>query len=178
MLPLFDADADRAVELANAALGRFRELFAQHWLAGMRAKLGLFTGSGRPGAGRRSAGVDARPSADFTNTFQQLATGRLVDGCDGADPELEAWHRRLEERRRRQPQPPAEAEALMRRHNPAVIPRNHLVEQALAAATGGDLSVLTQLLEVLANPYDHDADRPAFREPAAAGQPYRTFCGT
>jgi uncharacterized protein YdiU (UPF0061 family) len=43
MLPLFDRDVDRAVERATAALDRFPDLFEQHWLDGMRAKLGLFT---------------------------------------------------------------------------------------------------------------------------------------
>jgi len=67
----------------------------------------------------------------------------------------------------------------MRRHNPAFIPRNHKVEEALAAATGSlDLSVTRRLLEVLADPWDHTRDLPEFSEPAASERPYRTFCGT
>ena len=76
MLPLFDPDADRAVERATAALDRFPDLFEQHWLDGMRAKLGLFT---------READDEAlvddllawmqRRSADFTNTFRLLTSG-------------------------------------------------------------------------------------------------------
>ena len=67
----------------------------------------------------------------------------------------------------------------MRRHNPAVIPRNHHVEAALEAATGdGDLSVTERLLDVLATPYDHDRDLGLFSAPGPDAQPYRTFCGT
>ena len=67
----------------------------------------------------------------------------------------------------------------MRRHNPAFIPRNHKVEEALLAATGSDdVSVTVRLLDVLAAPYDHDRDLPAFSEPGASERPYRTFCGT
>ena len=66
----------------------------------------------------------------------------------------------------------------MRQHNPAFIPRNHNVEEALLAATEGDLSVMERLLEVLAAPYDHDRDLPLFSEPRCGGGPYRTFCGT
>jgi len=99
-----------------------------------------------------------------------------------SDPEIEAWHRRLAERRRRQPQSPAEAESLMRRHNPAFIPRNRSVEEALQAATGSDdYSVMERLLDVLATPYDHERDLPQFSSPSESGpgeQPYRTFCGT
>jgi uncharacterized protein YdiU (UPF0061 family) len=67
----------------------------------------------------------------------------------------------------------------MRRHNPAVIPRNHKVEEALAAASDHhDLSVMHRLLDVLASPYDHDLDLPDFTSPSAGREPYRTFCGT
>ena len=120
-----------------------------------------------------------RRSADFTNTFRLLTSGRLVGHSTNADPELEAWHRRLEARRGRQPQSPAEAEALMRRHNPAFIPRNHNVEEALLAATSrDDFSVMERLLEVLATPYDHERDLPMFSAPSSGERPYRTFCGT
>ena len=180
MLPLFDPDMPRAMEHATAALDRFPDLFGQYWLNGMRAKLGLFTQE--PGD---NALVDdllawmQRRSADFTNTFRWLTTGSFPAGVGNSDPELEAWLRRLEARRLRQPQPRAEAEALMRRHNPAVIPRNHKVEEALqAATTADDLSGLERLLGVLAAPYDHGRDLPMFSAPGPSAPPYRTFCGT
>ena len=169
------------MERATAALDRFPDLFEQHWLDGMRAKLGLFTQEDDD-----EALVDdllawmQRRSADFTNTFRSLTSGRLARRTPtNADPELEAWHRRLEARRGRQPQSPAEAEDLMRRHNPAFIPRNHNVEEALLAATSSDdFSVMERLLEVLATPYDHERDLPMFSAPGSGERPYRTFCGT
>jgi uncharacterized protein YdiU (UPF0061 family) len=181
MLPLFDANADRAVERATASLERFTDIFEQHWLNGMRAKLGLFTHEQED-----KALVDdllawmQRTSADFTNTFRALTNGRLAGEEDAnPDPEFEAWRRRLEARRGRQPQSPAEVEALTRQHNPAFIPRNHKVEEALLAATdGNDLSAMERLLEVLATPYDHGHDLPMFSTPGADQRAYRTFCGT
>jgi uncharacterized protein YdiU (UPF0061 family) len=190
MLPLFDQDVDRAVERATAVLDRFPGIFEQHWLDGMRAKLGLFTRED----GDRALVDDLlawmqRRSADFTNTFRSLthlrqgfggqASGRLVGDPPSADQEVEAWLCLLAARRRRQPQSPAEAENLMRRHNPAFIPRNHNVEEALQAATGGgDYSVMERLLDVLATPYDHERDLPMFSTSGSGEQPYRTFCGT
>lgn len=180
MLPLFDPDVDRAVERAKAALARFPDLFERHWLDGMRAKLGLSTQE----AGDKALVDDflawmQRRSADFTNTFRSVASGRLVEDFTNADPELEEWHCRLVARRGRQPQSPAEVENLMRRHNPAFIPRNHKVEEALEAATNADdFSVMARLLDVLATPYDHGRDLPAFSTPSSDGQPYHTFCGT
>jgi uncharacterized protein YdiU (UPF0061 family) len=178
MLPLLDPDADRAVERARAVLERFAERFEQHWLDGMRAKLGLFTREDDD----RTLAADLlawmqRHSADFTNTFRSLTAGRPIAGCAGADAELDAWHRRWEARVARQPQSVLEARQLMRQHNPAIIPRNHIVEEALVAATDeNDLSALERLLDAVATPYDHDRDLPAFTAPGAGG--YRTFCGT
>lgn len=186
MLPLFDSDTDRAVERATASLDRFPGLFEQHWLDGMRAKLGLFTQEdGDAALVEELLAWMHRRSADFTNTFRLLTAGRLVEnaadaGADSAAAaDLQAWHQRLEARRGRQPQSAVEVSALMRRHNPAVIPRNHNVEAALAAATSeGDLFVMQRLLEVLAAPYDHDRDLPTFSAPGPGDRAYRTFCGT
>jgi uncharacterized protein YdiU (UPF0061 family) len=68
---------------------------------------------------------------------------------------------------------------LMDRVNPAYIPRNHLVEEALAAATEGDLDPFRRLLDAVTSPYE---ERPGL-DRYAAGAPedfgaYRTFCGT
>ena len=174
MLPLFDPDSDRAVARATAALGQFPVLFEQHWFDGMRAKLGLFTPEEEDAALVDGLlGLMQRLSADFTNTFRALTTGRLLEEA----PEFGPWHQQLAARRSRQPQSPDEVVTLMRRHNPAFIPRNHKVEEALAAASAGDSSTMTRLLDVLASPYDYGRDVPEFSVPNAPGA-YRTFCGT
>jgi uncharacterized protein YdiU (UPF0061 family) len=180
MLPLFDPDVDSAVAKATGVLEDFANLFEQHRLDGMRAKLGLFTREEDDAAlaGDLLAWMQRR-AADFTNTFRSLSKGRLVEDSGDADSELAAWHDRLLARRGRQPQSPADAEGLMRRHNPAVIPRNHRVEEALAAAADrDDFSVMARLLDVLATPFDHERDLPMFSEPGSSPRPYRTFCGT
>jgi len=189
MLPLFDPEVDRAVERATEVLDRFPDLFNQHKVEGMRAKLGLFTQEeGDEALVNDLLAWMQRRSADFTNTFRSLTKGCLVGdsmlarrslgGGGNADPELEAWHRRWEARCGRQPQSPVEAEALMREHNPAFIPRNHNVEAALVAATTmHDFSLMERLLEVLAAPYDYERDLPMFSAPGPGGR-YRTFCGT
>jgi uncharacterized protein YdiU (UPF0061 family) len=180
MLPLFDADTDRAIERATASLDRFPDLFEQYWLSGMRAKLGLF--NAEPGDKALSDDLLAwmkRQSADFTNVFRRLSTGAVDADPALRDAGFAEWYGRLEARRSRQPQPAADVLDLMRRHNPAVIPRNHLVEEALRAATEAhDFTVMTRLLEVLMAPYDHARDLTVFAEPGKNGRAYRTFCGT
>ena len=180
MLPLFDADPEKAVARATASLQRFPVLFEDEWLDGMRAKLGFFT----PEPEDKLLVDDLlawmqRTSADFTNTFRMLSSATPAAAASGPDAEFEAWSRRLESRRSRQPQSPSDVKELMRRHNPALIPRNHKVEEALRAATAvGDFSVMERLLDVLATPYDHDRELPAYTAPDACGGSYRTFCGT
>jgi uncharacterized protein YdiU (UPF0061 family) len=180
MLSLFDPEPERGVERATDVLNRFPGLFGQHMLDGLRAKLGLFTQEdGDVTLADDLLAWMQRQGADFTNTFRALTSGRLLNDSSIVDSDLASWHRRWEARRERQPQPAGEAQALMRRHNPAVIPRNHTVEAALAAAnTSQDYSAMHRLLDVLATPYDHDRDLPMFSGPGPTEQRYVTFCGT
>jgi uncharacterized protein YdiU (UPF0061 family) len=180
MLPLFDPAMERAIERATEALDRFPDLFEQYWLDGMRSKLGLFTAEpGDKALAEELLEWMARRSADFTNVFRSLSRAAGATSLANEDAQFRDWHQRLQTRRGLQPQSSAAAEDLMRRHNPAFIPRNHLVEAALRAATGEhDYGPLERLLDVLRRPYDHDRDLPAFTEPGSAGEQYRTFCGT
>jgi uncharacterized protein YdiU (UPF0061 family) len=169
MLPLFHEDEKQAVEVANGLIPRFEGRFKHHWLAGMRAKLGLTTEEAEDAVLIQDL-LDwmKEKGADFTNTFAALATGRF---------ESNEWHLRWSERLKRQPQTADEVSQLMRRSNPVFIPRNHKVEEALAAANGGDLNLLQRLLTVLADPFDHTAELPKFSESSGQGS-YQTFCGT
>jgi len=181
MLPLFDADHARAVTLANTAIARFEARFHHHWVAGMRAKLGLFAeDSGDVALVGALLTWMHETQADFTDTFRQLSVPGEADTTARADPAFHAWRQQWQERLVRQTQTAAEVTALMQRSNPAVTPRNHLVEEALTAATErSDLGPLQRLIDALATPYDYAHPRPEFSRPAAPDdRPYRTFCGT
>jgi uncharacterized protein YdiU (UPF0061 family) len=179
MLPLFHPTPETAVTLATTVLDRFMSRFEHHWLDGMRAKLGLF--DAQPDD---DALVDDllrwmhQSRADYTNTFRMLASADAVE--PSGDVAFDAWRQRWLTRLTRQSQPTEEARARMRAHNPAFIPRNHKVEEALAAATeDGDLSLIQRLLDVLTSPFDYARDQPDYSAPAPVGAPaYRTFCGT
>ena len=180
MLPLFDPVTERAVERVTPALNRLSELYERYWLDGMRCKLGLFTpeAEDKPLVDGLLAWM-SRHDADFTNVFRSLSRATTAAALASDDADFAEWYSRLEARRSRQPQSAVETEALMQRSNPAFIPRNHLVEGALAAATDArDYSVMRRLLDVLARPYDYDRDLPLFAQPGKDGRHYRTFCGT
>jgi uncharacterized protein YdiU (UPF0061 family) len=180
LVPLLGPDQDKAVALATEALGEFPALFERYWLAGMRQKLGLHTGeAGDSELVRSLLGWMERSRADFTNTFRDLSSGEPPAGDRYRDPDFRAWYARWQDRLGREGRPAASACAAMRAVNPAVIPRNHRVEEALsAAADRDDLSVLHRLLGVLASPYEEAAATALYRDPPADDRNYRTFCGT
>ena len=125
--------------------------------------------------------------ADFTLTFRRLCAAAADETADAearglfANPDAydrwaARWRSRLAVDGR---EPDARAEA-MRAVNPAFIPRNHRVEQALdAAIDDGDFSPFADLMTVLSRPYE---DQPAFADyanpPRTSERVFRTFCGT
>jgi uncharacterized protein YdiU (UPF0061 family) len=180
LLPLVDPDQERAVAVATEALGEFPALFGRYRLAGLREKLGLRSGEAEDAELIRSLLDWMEGSrADFTNTFRDLsAEGPRADDLY-RDPDFRAWYARWQDRLGREGRPKAAVYAGMRAVNPAVIPRNHRVEEALSAAEDrDDLSVLHRLLGALASPYEETTDTAQYRDPPPDDRNYRTFCGT
>ncbi len=178
LLPILHPDPDTALALANAALEACSASFQRHWLAAMRAKLGLFTAEPEDAAlAEELLRWMHNSRADYTHTFRNLRA--IAQPSAAADTAFTAWLQRWTERLARQPQPWPEVAGLMRAHNPAVIPRNHVVEAALAAASANDLAPLERLLTALARPYEEGGQPDELLNPPPAGTPVcRTFCGT
>jgi uncharacterized protein YdiU (UPF0061 family) len=179
LLPLLHENGDKAMELGRDTLDKFPELFRRHWVDGMRAKLGLFTDEdGDAALAQDLLKLMQESDADFTLTLRGLAEEKS-NLPFFREPEFMDWRARWEGRLSRQTQTFEESRALMRAHNPAIIPRNHRVEEALRSATlNNDLRPLHRLLAALGNPF---ADRPeyaAYREPGPLDAGYQTFCGT
>ncbi len=181
LLPLLDEDEKKAISIAEDAMEGFADLFHRNWLAGMRAKLGLFNEEPEDEALIQDLlRLMQEHQADYTNTFVALtfghAEGGNLFGTEGFTRWQESWYARLNS----QPEDEAARQQLMRSSNPAVIPRNHRVEEALEAAEKqGDYSVMERLLEVLSNPYAHFPGQAEYAElPPQSDCAYRTFCGT
>ncbi|MFI7542062.1 YdiU family protein [Actinoplanes sp. NPDC049599] len=171
LLPLLHDDQERAVAVAVEALGRFRPQYNAAFSAGMAAKLGL------PGGADLDAGLVDELLAvlrdghvDFTSFFRTLsgvARGAAAPDLAGIGGWVARW---------RALGPDADA---MDRVNPVYIPRNHLVEEALGAATDGDLAPFERLVEAVSAPFDERSGLERYAAPAPADfGAYRTFCGT
>ena len=179
LLPLLDDDQEQAVALAVDSLGGFRRQYSAAWSAGIRTKLGL------------SADLDdavvsplveelltllQQSRVDHTSYFRALGAAARGDAeaARGLFLDLAAYDAWAE--RWRGLGPDAD---LMDLVNPVYLPRNHLVEEALAAGTAGDLGPLERLLAAVTAPFD---ERPGLERYAAPAPPdfgaYRTFCGT
>ena len=181
LLPLIHEDPQEAVSMANEAISGFSDTFHDYWLAGMRAKLGLLNQEADDGALVEDL-LDYmhRHGADFTNTFRDLSSGSLPEASVFRAPDFKQWFERWQARLKRQPDSWEAARRLMRIHNPAVIPRNHRVEEALeAAGERADFTVMEKLLAFLSQPYQDPPEQAGYHlPPPLSAQPYRTFCGT
>jgi len=186
LLPLIDADQDAAVERATAVLQSFADRYDGYWSAGMRAKLGLGAAP-TEGDGDLVAdllGIMQADRVDWTGCFRSLSSAVRGDAAPArghfADPAgFDAWAGRWHAARAAGDADPVAVAAAMDRVNPVYVPRNHLVEAALAAATAGDLDPFRALVDVLADPFTERPGLAAYAAPAPAefGR-YVTFCGT
>jgi uncharacterized protein YdiU (UPF0061 family) len=180
LLPLITDDQEEAVRIATERLNTFPARFEPAFAAVLRAKLGL--------ADERDddlplalelLGKMATHEVDYTLFFRRL--------CDAAeDPSADercaamfgdpgAFREWAERWRARGPKA-----SIMRAANPAFIPRNHRIEEAIrAAASRDDFGPFERLVEVLARPFEEQAGAEDLAEPPALEQRVRqTFCGT
>jgi uncharacterized protein YdiU (UPF0061 family) len=180
LLPLLHENQEQAVEIAQSTIEEFPNLYYANWLPGMRAKLGLFTEASEDKALIEDLlNLMEKHKADYTNTFRALTFDMVEDTVLSGVSEFSDWHNRWQARLGKQEESKESAHQLMRNHNPAVIPRNHRVEEALEAALQEDYSVMERLLDVVSKPFAHVPEQAEYCElPAESNRPYRTFCGT
>ena len=185
LIPHVDTKKERAIELLTETIECIQPLYESYWLSGMRSKIGLTTEDilDQELINDLLKLMEAG-QADFTLVFRRLsqtlqgdsdAVRNLFKEPDAFNAWVVRWQKRLE-----QEDIVAETTAqAMDRVNPIYIPRNHKVEESLAAAVNQDMTPFTKLLEVVIQPFDEVAGNEAYAEPApATNRRYQTFCGT
>lgn len=181
LIPLLHDDKDKAVQIAQDAILEFDELYQKNWLAGMRLKLGIFNEESQDkDLFENLLNIMYKYKADYTNTFLDLTFKKLGDTVMFGNKDFTEWYNMWQSRLKRQEETKDFSYELMKKSNPAVIPRNHRVEEALEAAVKqGDYSVMDKLLNILSNPYAHSADQAEYASlPPESTCTYKTFCGT
>jgi uncharacterized protein YdiU (UPF0061 family) len=188
LLPIIDAGADRAVELASEVLATFSMRFSDLWLAGVRRKLGLSVREDGDAALAEDL-LDAmhRNQADFTLTFRRLCDAAEREAGDAdvrslfVNPrDYDEWAARWRARLTREPLEPGARAAAMRKVNPAIIPRNHRIERVIEAAVQGqDFAPFAELSAVLSQPYQPPEGFESYADPPQPSERVQqTFCGT
>ena len=189
LLPILHEDQEQAVALAQKSIDAFPDLFLQANTPGTARKLGL------QAIGKQDTALVedlwqlmAEHQLDFTLTFRRLAD--LADeGNENANDvadlfefpaDLQPWLERWRVRVAQEITSPADRQLTMYRANPVFVPRNHLVEAAIVAATdNNDFSVFHQLVDLLEQPHEYSPELARFAIPPRPEEVVRqTFCGT
>ena len=172
LLPLLDENEEKAIAKAEEAIVTFGSLFESHWVEGMRSKLGLQDkDKGDLPLITSLLDLMEKHQADYTNTFRALSLNEESSGPLFQDASFVDWKKAWLSR--------SPVRTLMLMQNPAVIARNHRVEEALSAAVDrGDFSVMEHLLTALRSPFDEPANLTLRDAPPSNAADYQTFCGT
>ncbi|WP_167085614.1 protein adenylyltransferase SelO family protein [Rhizomicrobium palustre] len=186
LLPFFAESEEDAVAAAQEALDGFAPKFNSVYTAGLCRKIGLQqTRAGDVDLAKDLLARMSENHADFTLTFRRLCdavdgSGTAVRALFGNPESFDEWAVRWRQRLAEEAIDQATRSGMMRAANPAFIPRNHRIEEAITAAVGrGDFAPFRTLLMVLSNPY---SDQPGFENYADPPRPdqivEQTFCGT
>lgn len=180
LLTLIDEDKDTAVSRAQEALSGYGKLYEAYWLDGMREKLGLMEASEDDEALiTELLDMMVAVEADYTQTFRLMSLGKLEEAEVAKAEGFSEWKKKWQKRLGQQNADSEEIEKMMKSVNPAVIPRNHLVEKALDEAMHhGDYSHFNTLNEVLSRPFDDAHDEIYKTPPEETEAVHQTFCGT
>ncbi|AGF57640.1 uncharacterized protein YdiU (UPF0061 family) [Clostridium saccharoperbutylacetonicum] len=181
LLPLLNNDKEKAIQLAENALSNFTELYQNNYELGMRQKLGIFNEEPKDNQLiKELLSIMYKYGADYTNTFRELTLHEFSNTEMFKSEDFDKWYKKWQERLSRQMESKDYVQKLMKNSNPAVIPRNHRVEEALEAAEKQeDYSVMEKLLSVISKPYDYSIDQIEYTTlPKKSACNYRTFCGT
>jgi len=179
LIPLIDKNQEKAIELATEIINSFEKKYEEKWLNMMRDKLGLF-------------GMDEKDKflildlltwmhqkkIDYTNIFCHLMNENIKEDKDYEDEDFKNWKKRWNERLKTNNNTPEKSLKLMRSANPIVIPRNHKVEEALEAAEKNNFKPITQIVEILKDPYSQQKNIINYQIPSNSEKKYQTFCGT
>lgn len=180
LLPLINKDTNLAIEKAQEAISEFTTLYNAHWINLMTSKLGIFDAQeSDKHLIEDLLNIMRKHSEDYTNTFVALTLRKIDNNKMFNSEEFKNWHTKWQDRLQRQEESIEEAHNLMKTSNPAVIPRNHRVEEALGNAEKGNFSDMMKLLDILKNPYEYSKDQESYSTlPKYKNSCYRTFCGT
>ena len=178
LIPLIDGDQDKAIKLATEVIDTFEKKYEEKWLGMMRSKIGLADEDEKD----KFLILDLltwmhKNKVDYTNTFCHLMSFQTQNEIVYENNEFSDWKKRWQERLS-QNSSSEKYINLMRSVNPIVIPRNHIVEDALKKANQGNFEPINNFLKILSSPYTDQKHITEYQIPSQSDENYQTFCGT
>ena len=178
LIPLIDGDQDKAIKLATEVIDTFEKKYEEKWLGMMRSKIGLTDEDEKD----KFLILDLltwmhKNKVDYTNTFCHLMNFQTQNDIVYENNEFSDWKKRWQERLS-QNSSSEKYINLMRSVNPLVIPRNHIVEDALKKANQGNFEPINNFLKILSSPYTDQKHITEYQIPSQSDENYQTFCGT
>lgn len=181
LVPILDDDTDKSLEIAISEVVKYQKIYDTFWRKGMSKKLGIFDEEKDDiFIFYDLLSLMEKYKADYTNTFIDLTfedfeANELFNSSD-----FLKWKERWKNRVNKQSKSADEIKALMKNNNPAIIPRNHKVEEAIEMAVSkGDISFTKKLVDLLSNPFEHTQEQKKFsKEHNKFDENYKTYCGT
>lgn len=173
LLPLIDKNHEKSIELAQEVINGFTNTFNQLWLTMMQKKLGIIneqtTNSQLVNELLEWMRIN---KADYTNTFLALQSQLSKQESIFDDKQFKNWYKKWQQQEI--------SYELMKQNNPQIIPRNHLVEEALnAASKESDYTKFNELLNAISHPYSEGKELKKYQEmPNLVDSGYKTYCGT
>lgn len=176
LISLIDKDESVAIQYAETALGTYQDLYVTHYMKNFGQKIGIDNISHDD----FQLVIDflsllEKYESDFTSTFRNLANNQFTNSDLYRQDEVKVWYKHWQQLIENH----SDAYTLMQSVNPAVIPRNHIVEEALSDATlAQDYTKLFELLKALQSPFSDMHPEKYFKPAPPSDRIYQTYCGT
>jgi serine/tyrosine/threonine adenylyltransferase len=179
LLPLLHDDKQIAIDLAQQVLSSFSVLYEERYLTMMRSKLGF----SKPFEGDLTLINDLLDwmeinQVDYTTTFLQLEREQSLHTGIYLSATFQEWLERWKSSLTQNGISFSQATELLQKTNPAYIPRNKYVEEALEKASTNDMDMFNQMIKILSNPYSNRNKYTFLQESDNNDLGYQTFCGT
>ena len=173
LLPYIDKNKDEAIKITTNAINEFDSIYEKKWNNMMKTKLGLLEEKD----GDKKIILDLlnwmeNNKADYTNTFLYLLEDDFKNNKIYEKETFIKWYKKWKNRTNN------ESLLLMRKSNPSLIPRNHIVENVLKMAEQNDLKPLNELLKLVKKPYEKHNGIDDYQKADKSSNKYQTFCGT
>ena len=179
LLPLIHSDQKKSIKAAEDSISSFKDSYEKKWLKMMKSKIGISEqeDDGDYALIQNLLKWMQSNKADYTNTFCYIMNENINDIEVYKNADFIDWCKIWKDRLKENTKSPEDIIKSMRRANPTIIPRNHIVEEALQdAESKKDFTRLKNLVKLLKYPYSSHKGITSFQTPS--GKEYKTFCGT